>query len=180
MRTIFITAFLFVAMLASAQSPAQAKSAPDAVASDARLMELMEVMRVRSQAALGLDLMKQQWTEIMLKDAERRFPTASPEMKTELTALVNEIWALIDVNELAKEILPVYRKHLSASDVEGLIAYYRSPLGQRMLDKQPLIAEESMRVGAAYAEQRMTTATAKIEERMRDLINKYGNSEQKH
>lgn len=40
-------------------------------------------------------------------------------------------------------LVPVYLETFDQAEVDGLIAFYRSPLGQRLLDKQPLVAQKS-------------------------------------
>jgi hypothetical protein len=49
-------------------------------------------------------------------------------------------------------ITPIYRRHLSPEDIKGLLAFYRTPLGQRVVKSLPAIAQESMVVGQAWGE----------------------------
>lgn len=52
-----------------------------------------------------------------------------------------------------KEItLSVYARHLSADDIKGLIAFYSSPLGQKLIDKLPVITQESMQLGQVWGQ----------------------------
>lgn len=50
---------------------------------------------------------------------------------------------------LTELTIPIYDKHISAEDLKGLLAFYRSPLGQRTLKALPLVLQESRETGAA-------------------------------
>jgi hypothetical protein len=41
-------------------------------------------------------------------------------------------------------MVPVYQKHLTKGDIDGLVAFYSSPTGQKMLKELPEIMAESM------------------------------------
>jgi len=44
-------------------------------------------------------------------------------------------------------VVPIYDKYLSNEVVKGLLDYYNSPLGQRMLKALPEVARESQAAG---------------------------------
>jgi hypothetical protein len=56
----------------------------------------------------------------------------------------------IDINEMTRLIIPIYDKHLSEEDLKGLIAFYDSPLGRKVISKMPEILRESMAVGQEW------------------------------
>lgn len=63
--------------------------------------------------------------------------------------------------QLEDILLVVYDRHFSTDELRQLLAFYRSPIGRKMLDAQPAILRESMvagqqwgqKVGAEVAEQ---------------------------
>lgn len=59
----------------------------------------------------------------------------------------------IKADDLVDMLVPVYAKHLDSADIDELIRFYRSPAGQRFLDKQPAILQESMVIGQKWGEQ---------------------------
>ncbi len=59
---------------------------------------------------------------------------------------------------LTELTIPIYDKHISAEDLKGLLAFYRSPLGERTLKALPLVLQESRERGAAL-EQRAAQET---------------------
>jgi hypothetical protein len=54
------------------------------------------------------------------------------------------------MTDLVKMLVPVYKKHLTLADVEGLITFYKSPVGQKFAKKTPMITQESMQIGQQW------------------------------
>jgi hypothetical protein len=52
--------------------------------------------------------------------------------------------------ELVDLLAPVYYKHLTLKDLESLIEFYESPVGQKLVEKTPLITQESMVIGQEW------------------------------
>jgi hypothetical protein len=44
-------------------------------------------------------------------------------------------------------IIPIYARHFSMEDIQNLIQFYESPLGQRVVKNLPLVAQESQETG---------------------------------
>ncbi|WP_199100685.1 DUF2059 domain-containing protein [Dyella sp. ASV21] len=57
-------------------------------------------------------------------------------------------------DELIHRMIPIYQHHLSAEDIQGLIAFYRSPLGQKMITVMPQTMAEGMQVGRQWGQER--------------------------
>ena len=53
-------------------------------------------------------------------------------------------------NELIELLVPVYVDTFSADDLRGLIAFYRSPVGKRLLESQPNLVQASMEAGEMW------------------------------
>jgi len=58
-------------------------------------------------------------------------------------------------DEMVREVIPVYEKYLSVEDLRALLAFYRSPAGQKLLRIQPDLTKDAMIVMKAYAERRV-------------------------
>jgi len=52
--------------------------------------------------------------------------------------------------EIHQKIIPVYVKHLTEEEIDGLIEFYESEVGKSYIKKQPLITQESMQIGAEW------------------------------
>ena len=58
-----------------------------------------------------------------------------------------------DPEKLAELIVPVYEKYYSDEEVNALIQFYQTPLGQKMLTVLPKVAAESQAAGAQWGQQ---------------------------
>lgn len=56
------------------------------------------------------------------------------------------------MDDLIEMLVPVYQKHLTIADLQGLIAFYKTPVGKKYAVSTPLITGESMQVGAEWGQ----------------------------
>ena len=54
--------------------------------------------------------------------------------------------------ELEEEIIGVYDRHFSTEELKQLVAFYRTPIGAKMLQVQPSVVQESMMAGQAWGQ----------------------------
>jgi uncharacterized protein len=71
----------------------------------------------------------------------------NPRAKQFVDAFVTRFQEHFDPKSLSEAEIPIYDKYLTVEDLKGLLEYYSSPLGQRMLKVLPEIAQESQAVG---------------------------------
>ncbi len=55
--------------------------------------------------------------------------------------------------DLYKLIIPIYVKHFTLEEIEGIIAFQESEIGKKMTEKMPIILNESMQKGAIWGEE---------------------------
>ncbi len=63
----------------------------------------------------------------------------------------------IDANssqQLLTRMVPVYQSHFTADDVAGLLTFYRSPLGQKVITQMPLTMAEGMKISQQWGRER--------------------------
>lgn len=56
----------------------------------------------------------------------------------------------VEVNELTKQLVPLYKKHFTHEDVKELIGFYESPIGKKLTAKTPLLTQESMQLSQTW------------------------------
>jgi hypothetical protein len=66
-------------------------------------------------------------------------------------AFIQKFQERFSLDVLMERLVPIYGKYLTAEDVKGLLKFYGSPLGQRMLQVQPQIAKEMQTIGFEMA-----------------------------
>ena len=170
--------FLFVLMAAAAslyaqqsvaEAAAQAKAKPEGLAADAptrdQVMKLLDLLQVRKSMSLMMDGMKQAMKQGAEEAFRERVPNPTPKQLEALNGMVDDMMADMPLNELIEAMVPIYRRHLSKSDVEEVIRFYSSAVGQKLLREQPQMIQEGMQAGVEIQQKRMDQMMAKIRER---------------
>ncbi|MDD4970911.1 MAG: DUF2059 domain-containing protein [Paludibacter sp.] len=79
----------------------------------------------------------------------------------------NEIEAELihtSIDELIVMMTPVYRRHMTLSDIEAITAFYQTPTGQKYAKQMPAIVQESIQVGQEWGQK----ISKKIEEKVKE------------
>src|SRR6185312_15325722 len=56
--------------------------------------------------------------------------------------------------QLLGRMVPIYQRHFSADDVAGLLKFYKSPLGQKVITQMPVTMAEGMKIGQEWGRER--------------------------
>lgn len=56
--------------------------------------------------------------------------------------------------QLLRKMVPVYQEHFTAADVAGLVKFYKSPLGQKVITQMPVTMAEGMKIGQQWGRER--------------------------
>ena len=137
-------ALLACLMLAGAGTAAAAQASPE------QIRQLMDVF--------GMSRMFQQMNTQM-----------AGMMGQQLPCVPAAYWAgFVDdkgMQELTERMIPVYQRHFSADEVDGLLAFYRSPLGRKVVAEMPATMAEGMQVGQQWGEQRAQAMMAALRDK---------------
>lgn len=189
MRPLFVAcALLSGALVVLAHSPsvrviAQEKSSPAPKSAtqppgnidsqkDARIRELMEVTGAKDLGQQLIEAGMEQFRSSVL-DSQPDNPRA----KQFVDAFVVRFQKHFDSNTLNERVIPIYDKYLTAEDLQGLLDYYRSTLGQRMLKVLPEVTRESQAAGFALGQK---AAQETMDELKTDFPEFAGKEEDKH
>ena len=117
----------------------------------AKEADIRKLMELTGANALGEQLMNagmQQFRATVL-DSQPDNPRA----KEFVDAFVAGFQKHFDAKSLSETEVPIYDKYLTPEDLKGLLQYYSSPLGRRMLNVLPQIAQESQAAGYSMGQQ---------------------------
>jgi uncharacterized protein len=123
----------------------------------AKLAKIRELINLMGTPRVAVDLMKSEAASI--KKLMPFPPAAQDDFEKELLAA-------IDVNQLVDLIVPIYDRHFSEEDIDGMLAFYRSPLGQRVSQALPEITAESQTAGGEWGRRLGRTVGRKIGEKL--------------
>jgi hypothetical protein len=152
--------FLLVLMAAAAplyaqqsvaEAAAQAKAKSEGLAADAptrdQVMKLLDLLQIRKSMSLMMDGMKQAMKQGAEEAFRERVPNPTPKQLEALNGMVDDMMADMPLDEMIEAMVPIYRRHLSKSDVDEVIRFYSSTVGKKLLREQPQMIQEGMQAG---------------------------------
>ena len=156
---------LFALLLAMPLSATAEPLTPEKTAAIAELMELTgqsgtEVGMIMSQAMVGQ--VTSAW-----KSARPDLPAKAFDiLEEEVNAVISE-----NMDDLMVTLMPVYNRHYTLPEIRDLIAFYKTPLGKKVLAVTPQIQRESFAAGEAWGR---TTLGPQIQQRLKARFEKEG------
>lgn len=153
----------------SPQSTSQAPAQPGNVATREQIMKLLELLQVPDSLTMTMDAMKEQMKVGALQMFREKVNNPSPEQIKSVEAIVDDEFKKIGMEDLIEDVVPIYQKHLSRSDVEAVIKFYSSPVGQKIRREQPAMARESLQATSAGQRSKMELLLAKLDLRIDQL-----------
>lgn len=133
-----LTIFLLVSGPALAETPA-----PDAM--DAA-RELVTTMQAADQFKALLPIIMKNLKPAIVQnrpDVDRDYDAIMPLLMAGMSARVNEI---------VEEITMLYARTFTADELRTVTAFYHGAIGQKFLQKQPVIMQESMAIGQKFGQ----------------------------
>ncbi len=160
MRFRSMSAVLLAGLLLLPQHAAQT-TPPEAQA--AKRADIRKLLELTGAASLGRQVMEQMMDSVMplLKQSA---PSVPEEVWKEFAAEFTDASA---TEELIEITIVIYDKHLTHDEVRGLIAFYQTPLGKKLVQVLPAIGRESMEAGGRWGEERGRKIVERIFEKLR-------------
>ncbi len=90
-------------------------------------------------------------------------------MQQSLPCVPAEYWqSYLDANatqQFIGRLVPVYQKHFNAEEMEGLLKFYRSPLGQKVINEMPTTMAEANQAGRQWSQERSDQMIAELKQK---------------
>lgn len=144
-----VPAFALAAPAADPQTTAAVKSMLDAMdmrkamtATYAQMQQSMPAMmqsQIASMIAADPNLNAQQ-----KKEAQAKLDRALPGMAKAISAIFSDP-TLVD--DMINEMVPLYANTFTTAEINELTAFYRTPVGRKMMASMPKLSNESMAIG---------------------------------
>jgi hypothetical protein len=97
-------------------------------------------------AVTGADKLGMQAIDQMIPGLKRAIPDLDDAFWSEFRSSINP-------QELVDLAIPAYTSHFTLEELDGLIAFYKTKLGQKVVSTMPAVLRESMSAGQAWGEQ---------------------------
>jgi hypothetical protein len=140
-----------LAVLAAA-APAAAQPEPSA-SEAAAIRELLEVSHTRDNFIRGMELGMEQGGMGQM----------TPELRAVLREFMDEHFRY---EELEPDFIRMYADAFSEQEIRGLVAFYRTPLGERVIQTLPEITAASQRI----VMERLQTVLPELMQRMMEVM----------
>jgi hypothetical protein len=127
----------------------------DVMHSRQMMKDMMEVMAVQMHKMVHEQILKQ--------------PNLPPDAEERLNKLTDGVYKEMPIDELIDVMIPVYQKHLTKGDVDGLVAFYSSPTGEKMLKEMPAIMSESMQAASGVMQDMMAKMTQRVNDEIAQM-----------
>lgn len=166
--TCFVMLLCLMSLPMFGQAKVETTADPPAAPEDIR--KLFDVMQIRSQMKLVMQQVYQQMRAMERDQMKNRKPDATDEDMAKLDAISEEVLGGLSVDGMLDDMIPVYQKHLTKSDVNAMIGFYSTPTGQKILREMPAMTSEGMQAMQPRLRKMIDDANAQVEKKLREQI----------
>ncbi len=130
---------LFVGLCLACASP------PPRSGEDAYRETVRALLAATGGLALG-EQMANAFFESFLENLRRQNADLTPRAIEILKEVAADVYGdtLADENRMLDLFVPIYERHFTQSDLESLVAFYRTPVGRKTVREMPTILQETM------------------------------------
>ena len=134
----------------------------------AAIKELLEVTGAYQLGEILSNAFIQQMTQALKKAKPDVDPKAFNIIEEEVKALIHE--ELVVKESLLPYMYPIYHKYLTLEETNGLIQFYKTPLGKKAISVMPKMTQEGMKAGQLWGQ----SMGQKIKQRLSERFKKEG------
>jgi hypothetical protein len=158
-----IAALIAISLILPRHADAQAQPDPDAMAA---ATDLITALRVTDQFNQALPSILQSLRPVVTQ--------GRPENARDFDAVSSVVLDAMKIrlNELIGQVAAVYARNFTVSEMRQLVAFYRTPAGQKFLDKGPEVTQETAAVSQNIGRTLASEAQGRIIEEMRKRAQK--------
>jgi hypothetical protein len=169
----FAVAIFFTCPLLGQQGSTDAPNSSTLHPTGAQVVKFMELMHARQRLQSSVAAQKEELETTVHNMFHKVLPDATAEQKAKFESIVastlGDIFTNYPVDEILRDMIPIYQSHFSESDLNQIAAFYSSPVGQKVLSEMPAISAETMRVSNARLQPEMEEALKSMEARIREM-----------
>lgn len=118
--------------------------APDA-ASKEDVKKLFDVMASREQMTQMMQQLFAQMQSMNREQLKKKHPEVTEADLARMDRESEELIKNFPLDEMLNDMVPVYQRHFTKSEIDALTAFYSAPTGQKFLHEMPAVTAETMR-----------------------------------
>ena len=162
MKSLLCACLLALSLCAGAQTTVSI--APDA-ASKEDVKKLFDVMASHEQMD---QMMRQVFAQMRSLDRERmkkQRPDITEAELARIDSASEDLIKKLPVDEMLNDMVPIYQRHFTKSEIDALVVFYSSPPGQKFLHEMPAVTAETMRAVYPRIQKEVDAALKRADEK---------------
>lgn len=144
MKMRLVLSACFVALSLSAGAQTTVSIAPDA-ASKEDVKKLFDVMASREQMSQLMQQVFAQMRKMNREEIKKRRPEITEADLTRMDQQSEDLIKTFPLDEMLNDMIPIYQRHFTKTEIDALSAFFSSPAGQKYLHEIPAVSAETMR-----------------------------------
>jgi hypothetical protein len=141
-----------------------------AATSEELSIKLVDAMNYCSMLDRTLNEMK----DAQIKQIKGLGPRAGGDVTKDIDRTYELIAEVLDCDSMKKETAAIYANLFSADELQGLIDFYESDLGNKFNEKQPELMRRSMELSMGRMQKAMPMIMKQVQQEKRDALKKPG------
>lgn len=167
-----ISWLLLLVVLALSPSWAQESTSNDVPATKEDIQQLFITLHLREQMHEIVQISAKQSMETVRESLRQRVPNLSDSDLDRAASMTDAFLKNFDLNGMLDDMIPVYQRHLTKTDVAAMSTFYQTPTGQKLLREQPAMTAEAMKAVQPRMEKMMSSLMDQAEKAARESASK--------
>jgi hypothetical protein len=155
---------LVLLLLAATAAFAQQAALGDAPATKEDIQHLFDVMQIHQQMRQVMDALMKQQSALIHETLKKRYPQSSADRIARADQLIAETMKDMPMDAMLDDMIPIYQRHFSKTDIDAMSTFYASPTGQKMMREMPVLTSEAMQASYVRMQKQMEAITQKAEQ----------------
>jgi uncharacterized protein len=164
-----VNLFLLVA-LAFGSAWAQDASTNDVPATREDIQKLFATLHIHEQMRSIMEISAKQSMQTVRESLKQKLPNVTDSDLDRATAMTDTLLKSMDLDGMLNDMIPVYQRHLTKSDVAAMAAFYETPTGQKLLREQPAMTAEAMKAVQPRMEKMLSNLMDQAEKTARESV----------
>jgi uncharacterized protein len=169
MKHFLVTAFLCLSFACSGLAQ---DTAADVPASKEDVERYLHAVHSQDMMQKMMDAMakpmRQMTHDRYLKDKDK-LPT---DFETKMNKVTDDLLKDMPFEEMMQAMVPTYQKHFTKGDMDALVAFYTSPVGQKLLRELPAIMGEAMTAMMPIMRQHIDATNRRLQQETDEMLKK--------
>ena len=141
-KSLLCACFIVVSMCAGAQTTVSI--APDAPSRE-DVQKLFDVMASREQMAQMMQQVFAQARTLNRDEIKKRHPDITADQLASMDRQSEELLKNFPLDAMLSDMIPIYQRHFTKTEIDALSAFFSSPAGQKYLHEIPAVSAETMK-----------------------------------